>query len=99
KSAAPQMEDDWVEAIIESQSHAMHHKPRPKPSKNNNLLMIISFFVILLGVILVVVVIIAARKQGQAAPPDNPPSSTTTATLNSFERSDNGLLADANSIA
>ncbi len=65
-AAAPKTDDDWVEAIIESQSHpATHNKPRPKKSPNNNLLMIISFVVVLLGAILVVVVIIAARRQAK----------------------------------
>ena len=82
-AGAPQMEDDWVDAIIESQSHPTAHKPRARPSRNNNLLLAISFVVVLLGVILVVVVIIAANKQmgGREAPADSPPSSTSTSWL------------------
>jgi GYF domain 2 len=82
-AGAPQMEDDWVDAIIESQTHPTFHKPRPRSSRNNNLLLAISFVVVLLGVILVVVVIIAANKQmgGREPPADSPPSSTSTTWL------------------
>jgi hypothetical protein len=77
------MEDDWVDAIIESQTHPTHHKPRARASRNNNLLLAISFVVVLLGVILVVVVIIEANKQmgGREPPADSPPSSTSTSWL------------------
>ena len=76
--------DDWVEAIIESQSHpASLHRPRPKRPQNNNLLMAISFAVVVLGAILVVVVIIAAtRKTGDDnSPSGNSQSSSTSTTL------------------
>ena len=72
------MDDDWVEAIIESQSHpTQHHKPRPK-SPNNNLLLAISFAVVLLGVILVIVVIIAAKRQSKRDNPENPGTGSGT---------------------
>jgi GYF domain 2 len=83
-AGAPRMEDDWVEAIIESQSHPTVHKPRAKPSRNNNLLLAISFVVVLLGVILVVVVIIAANRQmhdRESPPNSSPPSNTSTSRL------------------
>jgi hypothetical protein len=76
--------DDWVEAIIESQSHpATVHRVRPKRPQNNNLLMAISFAVVVLGAILVVVVIIAAtRKTGDDnSPPGNSQSSSTSTSM------------------
>jgi hypothetical protein len=76
--------DDWVEAIIESQSHpATVHRVRPKRPQYNNLLMAISFAVVVLGAILVVVVIIAAtRKTGDDnSPPGNTSSSSTSTTF------------------
>jgi hypothetical protein len=73
--------DDWVDAIIESHSHAAAMpRVRPKRRQNNNLLLAISFAVVVLGAILVVVVIIAATKKGgDESPPAGGSSSTTTA--------------------
>ncbi len=74
--------DDWVEAIIESQSHpAPMPRVRPKRPQNNNLILAISFAVVILGAILVVVVIIAAtRKSGDDSSSGNAPSTSTSTT-------------------
>jgi hypothetical protein len=75
--------DDWVEAIIESQSHpASMPRVRPKRPQNNNLILAISFAVVILGAILVVVVIIAAtKKSGDDNTSGGAPSTSTSTTL------------------
>jgi hypothetical protein len=75
--------DDWVDAIIESHSHAAAMpRVRPKRRQNNNLLLVISIAVVVLGAILVVVVIIAATKKGgDDSPPAGGGSSSTTTAL------------------
>jgi uncharacterized protein DUF4339 len=74
--------DDWVEAIIESQSHpAPMPRVRPKRPQNSNLILAISFAIVILGAILVVVVIIAAtRKSGDDNSSGNAPSTSTGTT-------------------
>ena len=74
-TSEPKMDDDWVEAIIESQSHpTQHHHHKPKPKSNNNLILAIRFVVVLLGLILIVVVIVKSRSKDSSA---TPPAATS----------------------
>jgi hypothetical protein len=69
----PPMDDDWVDAIIESQPMSLH-RPKPKPRPDNNLRLIIGVVLILVCIVLAIVLylIVQNQRSSESAVRDSP---------------------------
>jgi hypothetical protein len=59
---APPMDDDWVDAIVESQPMTLH-RPKPKARPDNNLRLIIGIVLILICIVLAIVLFLIVQNQ------------------------------------